>query len=78
MPATSSGGETTDLTEILLDAGRRASMRAGTSRGPTRTDDLARVVRSASQRAAMRVPLPDISAREPSGFQIAISSQSSP
>ena len=30
-------------------------------------------VSSASQRAAMRVPLPDISATEPSGFQITIS-----
>ena len=55
-----------------------SSMTARTSRGPTRTVTVSAPVRSASQRAAIRVPFPDISAREPSGFQIAISSQSSP
>ena len=67
-----------DLAEVLLDEAAARSMRACTSRGPTRTVTSSAPVRSASQRAAMRVPLPDISAREPSGFQIAISSQSSP
>jgi hypothetical protein len=35
-------------------------------------------VRAASQQAAMRVPLPESSAVEPSGFQITTSASSSP
>ena len=46
------------------------SIRATTSRSPTRRRTTSAPVRSASQRAAIRVPLPDISACEPSGFQI--------
>ena len=51
---------------------------ASSQEWPTRTLTTSAPVRLASQRAAIRVPLPDISARDPSGFQIAISSQSSP
>ena len=54
------------------------SSTAGTSSSPTLTTTRSACVRSASQRAAILVPLPEISAREPSGFQIAISTQSSP
>ena len=45
-------------------------MRARTSRGPTRIETSSSPLLRASQRAAMRVPLPESSAVEPSGFQI--------
>ena len=57
-------------------SGRRASGRDVPN--TDRTVTWSAPVRSESQRAAMRVPFPDISAWEPSGFQIAISTQSSP
>ena len=50
-------------------------MRAITSRGPTATATSSAPLRRASHRAAMRVPLPDSSAVEPSGFQITISAR---
>ena len=52
--------------------------RATVSRGPTRMRTSAAPVRSASQRAAMRVPFPESSAVEPSGFQITTSASSPP
>src|SRR5438876_6967439 len=55
-----------------------SSIRATTSRGPTRIRTTRAPVSRASQRAAMRVPLPESSAVDPSGFQITISAQSSP
>src|SRR3954454_17367205 len=77
MPSTSSGSPT-DTGPRFCSTRPSGSIRARTCRGPTCTVTSSAPVRSASQRAAMRVPFPDISAREPSGFQIAISSQSSP
>ncbi len=66
------------VAEILLDpAFVLGSSLATTSRAPTRTVTCVAPVSSASHRAAMRVPLPDISACDPSGFQITISSASS-
>src|SRR6185437_3038277 len=50
--------------------------RATTMRGPTRIRTSSSPVRRASQRAAMRVPLPESSATEPSGFQITTSALS--
>ena len=47
--------------------------RAGYSRPPALTVTVAASSRRASQAAAMRVPLPENSARDPSGFQIVIS-----
>ena len=54
------------------------SIRATTGRSPTRIVTVPAPVRAASQRAAMRVALPDSSASEPSGFQMRTSAQSSP
>ena len=76
-PATRSRSYDLDRAHVLLDPASRQDARAhharsdadGTSGSPHR---------SASQRAAMRVPLPDISASEPSGFQITISASSRP
>ena len=48
---------------------------AGYVRVPTAIETCSSPQRRASQRAAMRVPLPENSAAEPSGFQIAISAR---
>ena len=48
--------------------------RAGYSRPPALTVTVETPLRRASHAAAIRVPLPENSAREPSGFQIEISS----
>src|SRR3954449_13221723 len=77
MPSTSSGSPT-DTGPRFCSTRPSGSIRARTCRGPTCTVTSSAPVRSASQRAAMRVPFPDISAREPSGVPIAISSQSAP
>jgi hypothetical protein len=49
---------------------------ATTSRGPTVIRTSPEPLLRASQRAAIRVPLPDSSAVEPSGFQITTSARS--
>ena len=73
IPAASSGSPT-ETGPRSCSTSSPSSMRATTSRSPTRTRTVPAPVRSASQRAAMRVPFPDSSALEPSGFQIRSSS----
>ena len=67
-----------DHGQPLLDQAAGAASRAAPRRSPDANRDGVGAGLLASHRAAMRVPLPDISAREPSGFQITISSQSGP
>ena len=68
-------GAPTTTTPTSVSTITSSTIRARTSREPTRTTTSDAPERAASQRAAMRVPFPDISAIEPSGFQITTSSR---
>ncbi len=75
-PSTASvSGAPTSTLPISVSTMSPPRMRATTSRGPTATTTSSAPLRRASQRAAMRVPLPESSAVEPSGFQITISAR---
>ena len=65
-----------DGTHLLLDLALAAHRRAAPREGRPRSAPCRRPPRRASQRAAIRVPLPDSSATEPSGFQITTSAVS--
>ena len=72
--ASVSGAPTSTL-PISVSTMSPPRMRAATSRGPTATTTSFAPLRRVSQRATMRVPLPESSAVEPSGFQITISAR---
>jgi len=73
-PSTSSfSGSPTSTRPIWVSTWSPPRIVAVTSRGPTVTLTSSRPVSRASQRAAIRVPFPESSAVEPSGFQITTS-----
>ena len=73
----SDSGAPTLTSPMSVSASRALSIRATTSRPPASIFTCVAPVSDASQRAAMRTPLPDISAVEPSGFQIVTAARSS-
>src|SRR5215204_6497825 len=72
-PTSSVSGSCTSTAPMSISTSRPSRILATTLRGPTRIRTVSAPLRRASQRAAIRVPFPDSSAIEPSGFQITTS-----